>query len=76
MAFSEQNPLDYRSGGDRVKTWGAKYKQEIPHIYNILNSLLTHQAYGDVAIQDEDGAMKIFTVQIDNGDGTTTTERH
>lgn len=76
MAFSEQNPLDYRSGGDRVKTWGAKYKQEISHIYNILNYLLTHQAYGDVAIQDEDGAMKIFTVQIDNGDGTTTTERH
>ncbi len=76
MAFSEQNPLDYRSGGDRVKTWGAKYKQEIPHIYDILNSLLKHQPYGDVALQEEDGAMKIFTLSYEDGNGVVHTERH
>lgn len=76
MAYSEQNPLDYRSGGDRVKQWGAKYKKEIPHIYNILNSLLKHQAYGDATVENEDGAMKIFTLSIEEEGGTVRTERH
>ena len=76
MAFEEKYPLDYRSGGDRVKMWGAKYRQEIPRIYDIINSLLKHQAYGDIAVQDEDGAMKVFTYQYEDQGGVVHTERH
>ena len=74
--FTEENPIDYRSGGDRVKDWGSKYKSEIPRIYSIIKAIGTHKDTDAIKIPDTDGMFKLATVTTTASDGTTSNVRH
>ena len=68
-----KDELDYRSGGDRVLDFGAKYKAEIEKIYRHLNDLRQHQQTGATYEAPEDGQFEIKAVTKTADDGTVTT---
>lgn len=49
--LEEQNPLDYRQGGDTVDDFAQKYMKEINRIYQFLNNLREHNATGTYQVE-------------------------
>lgn len=51
--YEEQNPLDYRSGGDTVDDFAQKYMKEIARIYQFLNNLREHNSTGPNQVEPQ-----------------------
>lgn len=57
--YEEQNPLDYRVGGDTVDDFAQKYKKEISRIYQFLNNLREHNSTGPNQVEPQPYIFKI-----------------
>ena len=51
--YEEQNPLDYRAGGDTVDDAVQKYMKEIPRIYQFLNNIREHNSTGPNQVEPQ-----------------------
>ena len=51
--LEEQNPLDYRQGGDTVDDFAQKYMKEITRIYQFLNNIREHNSSGTYQVEPQ-----------------------
>ena len=51
--YEEQNPLDYRAGGDTVDDAVQKYMKEMPRIYQFLNNIREHNSTGPNQVEPQ-----------------------
>ena len=51
--LEEQNPLDYRQGGDTVDDFAQKYMKEITRIYQFLNNIREHNSSGTYQVDPQ-----------------------
>ena len=57
--YEEQNPLDYRAGGDTVDDFAQKYMKEIARIYQFLNNLREHNSTGPNQVEPQPYQFKV-----------------
>lgn len=57
--YEEQNPLDYRAGGDTIDDAIQKYMKEIARIYQFLNNLREHNSTGPNQVEPQPYMFKV-----------------
>lgn len=57
--YEEQNPLDYRPGGDTIDDFAQKYMKEINRVYQFLNNIREHNSNGTYQVEPQPYIFKV-----------------